>query len=477
MAYLYLGQAQAGRDNIRARDANYVKAMELSMRATEKERLAIEAFHARNIERDQEKYFKILQELRQNYPKEKWVFLLLALYYSNQDVEREIEALRAALELDPDYGDALNLMAYAHANLGNLDEALQYLERYANVMPGEANPYDSMAEIYFRKGDLARAIEKYEAAIEIKPGFLSCFPISYIYALQEDYETAFEWVDRFSSQPSDSGELAMAVFWRGLLHYWTGSRGEAQRELRESRRLWGVVGNRLYQGSMDKLIAWTLLDGGDPDTGLEIFTKDDEFRFKQWSAGRGNLQAHEWLFRSCCAVEKGEVDSAASYAKALKSILPDVLPLWQDHFRYQSGLLDAAVWLARGNVDSAVIIGDRAVPSGLIRANPEQLSWYMIGFLYRPGCDILARAYLEKGELENAVAEYERLTTYDSAGPDRHWIRPENHYALARLYEETGLKEKAATEYEEFLRIWQYADDGLPEKKDAIKRLAALRAS
>lgn len=171
------------------------------------------------------------------------------------------------------------------------------------------------------------------------------------------------------------------------------------------------------------------------------------------------------------------MDSAASYAKALKSILPDVLPLWQDHFRYQSGLLDAAVWLARGNVDSAVIIGSRAVPSGLIGANPEQLSWYIIGFLYRPSCDILARAYLKKGELENAIAEYERLTTYDPSGPDRHWIRPENHYALARLYEEKGLKEKAATEYEKFLRIWQNADDDLPEKKDAIKRLAAQRAS
>jgi serine/threonine protein kinase/predicted Zn-dependent protease len=477
MAYLYLGQAQAGRDNIRARDANYVKAMELSMRATEKERLVIEAFYVRNVERDQEKYFKILQKLRQDYPKEKRVFILLALYYDGRDSESEIGALRAALELDPDYGDALNMMGYAHANMGNYAEALKYLERYARVIPGEANPYDSMAEIYFHTGDLDKAVEKYEEAIAIKPGFLSCFPVSYICALREDYDAALEWMNRFSSTASDSGEVAMAEFWRGLLHYWTGSREEALREVRESRRLWGVVGNRLYRGSMDKIIAWILLDGGDPEAGLEIFDQDEEFRFKRVSGGRGNLIAHMEFYRSCCALERGEIDSAAFHAGVVKSSLPDVLPDWQDQFTYQSGLLDAAVWLARGNADSAVALCNRAVPSGLIRANPEVLSWYMIGFLYRPNCDVLGRAYLKKGELENAIAEYERLTRYDPTGPDRRWIRPENHYALARLYEGKGMTVEAVAEYEEFLRIWQNADRDLPEKRDATRRLAALRPS
>ncbi len=48
MAYLYLGRAHASRDNIRARNANYVKAKQYSMRATEKERLCIGAFYASN---------------------------------------------------------------------------------------------------------------------------------------------------------------------------------------------------------------------------------------------------------------------------------------------------------------------------------------------------------------------------------------------------------------------------------------------
>ncbi|MCK5573367.1 MAG: protein kinase, partial [Bacteroidetes bacterium] len=165
MAYLYLGRAHASRDNIRARNVNYVKAKKLSMRATEKERLFIEGFYATSVERDQEKQYAILQELQAKYPKEKWVFLLLAFYYDRRDMyDEEIEVLETALQLDPGYGDALNMMAYAQADLGDFDRALEYLELYANVMPGEANPFDSMAEIYFRKGDLDQALEKYEEA-------------------------------------------------------------------------------------------------------------------------------------------------------------------------------------------------------------------------------------------------------------------------------------------------------------------------
>ena len=478
MAHLYLGRAQGARDNIRARNASYVKAKQYSMRATERERLCIDAFYASAIERDQERYFQILQELRKEYPKEKWVFVLLSLYYGSRDMyEKEIETLQAALQLDPGYGDALNLLAYAYADRGEFDRALEYLERYANVSPGEANPFDSMAEVYFRKGDLEEALKRYEEAVEVKPGFLSCFPISYISALQEEYDTALEWVNRFRSQSSDSGEVAMAEFWRALLHHWTGSREQALREMRESRRLWGVVGHRFYQAAMDIYLSWMLLDRGDLDQGLMRMEQGREFAVEYLPARRQNFLALEDLYRGHVALERGEIDSASYRAKALAGRLPEVPSVMQDHYIYLSALLDAAVWFARGEIDSTEAVCSRAGPSAVTRATPQQLSWYVMPFLYRPNCDLLGHAYVERGDLDRAIAEYERLTRYDPSGPDRRWIRPENHYALARLYEKRGWRAKAATEYERFLRIWRNADDGLPEKKDAVKRLAALSAS
>ncbi len=89
--------------------------------------------------------------------------------------------------------------------------------------------------------------------------------------------------------------------------------------------------------------------------------------------------------------------------------------------------------------------------------------------------DLLARAYLQKGELDKAIAEYERLITFDPNSRDRRLIHPKYHYRLARLYEEKGWSDKAIKEYEKFLKIWKDADEDLPELIDAKSRLAKLR--
>ena len=44
--------------------------------------------------------------------------------------------------------------------------------------------------------------------------------------------------------------------------------------------------------------------------------------------------------------------------------------------------------------------------------------------------DVLARAYWKKGELDNAVSEYERLTTIDPKSPTLMLISPLYHYRL-----------------------------------------------
>ena len=89
--------------------------------------------------------------------------------------------------------------------------------------------------------------------------------------------------------------------------------------------------------------------------------------------------------------------------------------------------------------------------------------------------DALGQAYHQAGELEKAIAEYERITRFDPDSRDRLLIHPQYHYRLAKLYEEKGLKDKAIERYEKFLDIWKDADEDLPEPHDARARLARLK--
>jgi len=88
--------------------------------------------------------------------------------------------------------------------------------------------------------------------------------------------------------------------------------------------------------------------------------------------------------------------------------------------------------------------------------------------------DALAKAYVERGELDKAIAEYETLVTLDLSKPARLLIHPLYHYRLGLLYEQKGHRDKAISRYEHFLKLWKDVDSGLAEVADAKKRLAGL---
>jgi tetratricopeptide (TPR) repeat protein len=99
----------------------------------------------------------------------------------------------------------------------------------------------------------------------------------------------------------------------------------------------------------------------------------------------------------------------------------------------------------------------------------------ILGNVYTFG-DVLARIYRQKGELEKAIVEYERMMTFDPESQERRLIHPVYHYRLAKLYEEKGKKGRAIEQYQKFLSLWKDADPCIAEIEDARKRLAGLKS-
>ena len=56
--------------------------------------------------------------------------------------------------------------------------------------------------------------------------------------------------------------------------------------------------------------------------------------------------------------------------------------------------------------------------------------------------DTLAFAYQQKGDIDIAIEEYERLTIFDPDSRDRLFVHPKNYYRLVRLCEQKAVKIK-----------------------------------
>jgi len=135
-----------------------------------------------------------------------------------------------------------------------------------------------------------------------------------------------------------------------------------------------------------------------------------------------------------------------------------------------SDLLNAEILLAENYTIKAITAFKNVTRQEVPTIGYPDIVGYNLPFMK----DGLARAYQKAGQLDNAISEYERLTTYNPQGKDRYLIHPRYHYRLAVLYEEKGIKDKAIFQYKKFLELWEEADKNLPEPIDAKNRLRKL---
>ena len=97
-------------------------------------------------------------------------------YSFQRRLDEAIEECHKAIAVDPTFGNPYNDIGSYLIKQGQLDEAVEWLEKAKAAPRYEPRhfPYMNLGRIYARKGMVGRAIAELECAVEMVPGEPSC---------------------------------------------------------------------------------------------------------------------------------------------------------------------------------------------------------------------------------------------------------------------------------------------------------------
>jgi serine/threonine protein kinase/tetratricopeptide (TPR) repeat protein len=452
------------------------KAKTYSYKASDKDRRFIEAGYIYWIERDREKGIQIVLQLVEEYPKEKDFLHILGWHYQQiQSFDKAIEAYNKVMELDPTYGMSINQLAYVYMDMGDYDKAIEYFEKYASISPGDANPLDSMGEAYFQSGKIDEAIKNYKAALEITPDFGSNWPLAYIYALKEDYAEALARIDQYTVMATYPGRKASGHLDTGFIHAWLGQFEKALLDYQRATEMLDKIGNPRLFALMDHYKAWVFFERAEYELCRNHFKSWLDFFVDSNPEIISSIRIYHIMNMGLIDLKQEKIESAKFKLAEMKTWLPEVPSLYKNRAAFNTNYLEVEILLAENASDDAIAVVQNMTPLEVPHFSSTTLNTDMLNYNLPILKDGLARAYQQKGELEKAIAEYERLITFNPENKSRQLMHPKYYYRLAKIYEQKGWTGKAIEHYEKFLTLWKDADPGIAEVEDAKKRLAGLK--
>ncbi|MCK5574034.1 MAG: tetratricopeptide repeat protein, partial [Bacteroidetes bacterium] len=294
-------------------------------RASEIEKLYIDADYASYVENDPEKQARIYEQILQSHPKDKLIHYALGYHYLYRDPHRAQTHFENALEADPENGEIHNGLGYAYFYLGDYEKALEYFERYASVSPDNPNPFDSKGEVYFRMGWLDNALTNFKKAIEVRRDFSdSYYRAAYVHALREEYGEAMALIDTILSIAPTPAIEAQCFLWRAFYSYWLGEREEAFDHLRQVEKLAEAAGSPWLSHARDFLATWIHYERNELEQGRRFLDSWDDYARNADPEYLAWRLAYGLTARAVFDMKEGKEDSARARLEAMELLLPQV---------------------------------------------------------------------------------------------------------------------------------------------------------
>ncbi len=322
-ALCYMGLAFVSPDAISFFD-NFGKAKALIDNVSEGEKLWILGAEAGNNgeQLKQNEFFKKLVEL---YPDDERAHSLLGgnYFFGLQEYKKSISSYKKAIEINPQFSPAYNIMGYAYRTLEQYDEAEKAFKKYINLIPDDANPYDSYADLLLKTGKFEESIKYFKKALSIDPNFqLPYRGIAANLVLLGSYKEAREKLQVFKQKALTTANKRAAYFSTALSYIDENNPELALNEVIEMQRIAESIDDTTTIAGDYNLMGLIQSEFGKYDKALENFDKSiqlvDESKLSQQL--KDNFETNFAYNKVVVALAKGQIDSANYYSKEFEKL-------------------------------------------------------------------------------------------------------------------------------------------------------------
>jgi serine/threonine protein kinase/tetratricopeptide (TPR) repeat protein len=414
------------------------------------EQLTLQALKARRSQ-DPEAEVAARQQLVSEFPRstmDRGILVTVLGGLGKADQAREV--LQQGLVLDPKSEDLLNFESYGKAADRDFNGALTANDSYMAIRPGDPNPFDTRGDVLYMAGRDDEAVAAYRKVLELKPDF-------------SDYGEYLKLAIVYTDQKKP--DMANAAF---------------QQFAHRASPL-----SRLYVPGFEAQFKQT---GGDFEGALASYRE----AVVQLGQAKQN-QAAETFLRPfvVLSVMLGEGSSALAFAQQqklddeelqtvafLQTMAGNSSAAQQSLQRYASShpwIAPRSIEIAQAYADISAAVHEGDGQAALRRAStiPDYQNPYL-RFLK-------ARSHLLTNDYASAETEFRAVLLNERSLANTGALTARfpalgilSHYYLGQLYEQTGKRDQAINEYQEFLSHFQSSQSRLAQVGDARAALKRL---